>query len=644
MALTPYTRAYGNLPLTQITPFTYRDGLTFLQILNEFEKWLREVTPEIESLLKENADYIKGIEDNWITLWTEFMENVNAELEALNDQAVANLLNNPESKIREAFDALLEQFKADEITPDIELLRAELEDAVSTLTTGLNGVQAEINGRLSAAKITPYYIDLRVLGAVGNGIADDTAVWEQALAYAKTGSPLLPAKATVIMCAPGAKYRVTRELVVSSNTTIHGHGAEVIRDHSGYLLMNGTRGASYSGYSGNGNISVYDLTLNSNGNIQTGQGSTIAFAHAENLWWENVTVLNATSHGYEVNSQRNVTIKNCNFYGYRNADANNFVEAIQLDLAVVAGFGAFGAYDGTPCENIRITGCNFGRSSLLGAHPRAIGSHGGRVDRPHSRVTIEDCTFADHASMAIRPYNWNRVSVINCHGTNPGGFMQINTPIVGDGTSDNTKNASGVQTGASVANNGFTVIGCSSVAGMGVWIAGQESGRVRNVKVTECQFSDVSVSGSTRGFTGAWFDDVLIQGNSLSGFQLGIGFIGGSQEYRVKIVDNDIRYCFEHGIYVTNTKQLTILGNETYNSGYGHELGSHIRVSGASERFTVSGNNGYTNGSYSPNYGLYCATDNDIGILANNIYRGIGSVETVTIVPSSTLIDSNNIK
>lgn len=82
----------------------------------------------------------------------------------------------------------------------------------------------------------------------------------------------------------------------------------------------------------------------------------------------------------------------------------------------------------------------------------------------------------------------------------------------------------------------------------------------------------------------------------------------------------------------------------TRNDGVETELGSHIRVSGASERFTISGNNGYTNGSYSPNYGLYCATDNNNGILANNIYRGIGNVETVTIVPSPTLIDSNNIK
>lgn len=648
---TAYQPIVGFKPLTQITPFTYRDGATYAQIQNHFEQWLKQVGAELQVSLDEYLVSIGETEQKWENNFNEFMDNVIEILEGLNDQAAANLVARPDSKLRLAIDVLFASFKANEVTPMLEQLEQTLNDALATMTQTINGlgnrvdgVEDELDGRLSADRMTPYYIDLRLLGAKGDGIANDTAAWQNALNYAKNGSAFLPAKAVVIMCSPFAKYRVTAELVFSKNTIVYGHHAEIIRDHSGYTVINGERGSAYSGYNGNGNISVFDLTLNANGNNQSGVGSTIAFAHAENLHWENVTVLNSTSHGYELNSQRNVTIKNCNFYGYKNANGNDFVEAIQLDLAVENGFGAFGAFDSTPCDNIRIINCDFGRSPLLGAHPRAIGSHGGRVDRPHNRITIDGCTFADHASMAIRPYNWNGLVVNNSHGVNPGGFMQINTPIVGDGTSDNTRNAAGAQTGASVANSGFVVTGCSSTSGMGVWIAGQASGRVRTVKIVDCDFSDGSGIGAVRGITGAYFDGVTVDNVSLGGFQIGIGFLASSLEYRVKLINNDVRYCYEHGIYVTNTKQLTVTDNDTYNCGDTIETGSHIRISGASDIIIANGNKGYTNGSYDPNYGLYIAGDNTNGIISNNIYRGIGKINTIDMTATATMLDSNNLK
>ena len=179
MALTPYTRAYGNLPLTQITPFTYRDGLTFLQILNEFEKWLREVTPEIEALLKENSDYITGVENNWLTLWTEFMENVNAELEALNDQAVANLVNQVDSKIREALDTLIsatiddrfEPFEQD-VNDRLAAFRTELDTQLALMTQRLTN---EVFGRwdqvdendITAVTVEPVATTVYKMSALG---------------------------------------------------------------------------------------------------------------------------------------------------------------------------------------------------------------------------------------------------------------------------------------------------------------------------------------------------------------------------------------------------------------------------------------------------------------------------------------------
>ena len=130
MALTPYTRAYGNLPLTQITPFTYRDGLTFLQILNEFENWLREIVPELDGMLKTWHDQyvadhealeneIISTKDQWQELFDAFMLNIIEELEGLNDQAMANLINNVLSQTRQAIDGLFDEHHDSEFFVDI---------------------------------------------------------------------------------------------------------------------------------------------------------------------------------------------------------------------------------------------------------------------------------------------------------------------------------------------------------------------------------------------------------------------------------------------------------------------------------------------------------------------------------------------
>lgn len=534
-----------------------------------------------------------------------------------------------------------------QVNSQIDTLTSYVNTQVADLTNYVNGeigdINEVLNNRLSESNVSTFYIEARKHGAIGDGIADDTLAIQSVFDYAKRVEVFAGRNSVTVVFAPNAVYRVTQELVISRRTRVHGNSAELLRDHSGYLLMNGVRGESYSGYSGHGDISVYDLTLNHNGISQPGQGSTVAFAHAENIVFDGVVFLDATSHAYELNSQKNVIVRDCKFYGYNNISANDFVEAIQLDNAVSSGFNAFGAHDATPSENVLIENCVFGRSDLLDAHPRSIGSHGSRVDKPHANVRIKGCTFREHSSIAIRPYNWNDVIVSDCHSYGAGDFIQINTPIVGAGNSDNTKTSAGVQTGASIPNSGFDITACSSVSGGGVWLSGEASGRIYNTRIIGCDFADTVGSGTARGVTGAYIDGLLVSGCNLTGFEVGIGFLANSIEYRARIIGCEIRYCFDHGIYMSQFRQLTVSGNSTYNCGYESPVGSHIRVSGATAMFTVDHNVGYTNGAYESLYGVYVASDVIRGVIDGNVYAGVGSTATIDVPDVPTLIESNNV-
>lgn len=96
-------------PLTQITPFSYRDGMTYAKTLEEFGWYLTEsVIPEFNTKMDEIlANFQAGITNaettiintkaEWQALFDAFMAAINEELAALNDAAVSELVNDPES-------------------------------------------------------------------------------------------------------------------------------------------------------------------------------------------------------------------------------------------------------------------------------------------------------------------------------------------------------------------------------------------------------------------------------------------------------------------------------------------------------------------------------------------------------------------
>lgn len=108
----------GSFPVSQVTPFTYRDGATYLEILNELRRYINEtlhpsIAKVFDEMHKELVKSFEGVMDTYVEGIEEFrrihdayMADVEATLTAWNDETGTNLVNNSNSKLRQALNAI----------------------------------------------------------------------------------------------------------------------------------------------------------------------------------------------------------------------------------------------------------------------------------------------------------------------------------------------------------------------------------------------------------------------------------------------------------------------------------------------------------------------------------------------------------
>lgn len=128
-----------NRPLTHITPLSLSDGATYERKLDWVYRYIVDwLTPQVDVKLDEwfaqykrdNAALLKDISNEkskWEQLFNSFMADVVAQLEALNDQAVANLIKDLQSKTRKEINVLLKGF-----TDAVNLSTLAISDQVSS--------------------------------------------------------------------------------------------------------------------------------------------------------------------------------------------------------------------------------------------------------------------------------------------------------------------------------------------------------------------------------------------------------------------------------------------------------------------------------------------------------------------------------
>ena len=463
-----------------------------------------------------------------------------------------------------------------------------------------NGKVYDLAGkRITAIEndISQREINVGNLGAIGNGIADDTLPIQQALDSAKYNG-----QASIVI--PAGIYRLTKTLVIYRNTLIRmDPNAILLRGHSGNIMMNGEKDAEYVTYSGQGNLTIEGGVLD--GNVKEFYSGFTQFdlARGSNITIKNVTFKDTLSaHAIDMNACKNVSIKQCRFIGYKNLETSdsNSREAIQISEHTKDGFPAFGIYDGTPCENITVEDCYFGKSDTedMGFWPVAIGHHAALHDIYNRNIKVFKNTFEGMTYAGVRIMKYRDTIVKDNMFTDCSiGVMVTNVMA----NSYSSRYPDGTQSGKSQSGRNAkiqdnTFINCK-----------QECVRISSYvqEDNDSRFEDVIISNNTclndglgmnasAAISITWGRDIRIRDNVIKNFYRGVhfNFVGNADvtnnifenlvaeavftnefnaEYRkkdhtynIKVNNNIITWCGGAGIFLQYANGIEVLNNKIY--------------------------------------------------------------------------------
>lgn len=207
-------RAIPRFRLNNVTPFTYRDGLTYLQILEA----LRDKVSEVVESATENNDTVNA--------FIVAVENLIEELEGDYEDLLGSLLGYTIELTEYGYAAAMidgSQFNAytvagtdkaidDNVNPKLAAFESDIESAIEDFTTTVNSEFVDIRGKLAveSGRWPRHY------GAVGDGVVDDTVALQ---AWADAGNSMME---------PGMIYRTTATLLLEGDgRSLFGNGAEI---------------------------------------------------------------------------------------------------------------------------------------------------------------------------------------------------------------------------------------------------------------------------------------------------------------------------------------------------------------------------------------------------------------------------------
>lgn len=148
--LTPFP--YPIAPMNNTTPLTMREGITFQGTLERLRHWLENnVIPGFEGIMESAyQDFVKGLENaentvvenrlEWQKIFNDFIQNFQNEVKALNDEAIAQLVQEGDSATGQALK---------EIFADSNRMQA-IENIVNSGRLSETGLSAVIDNEVAA--------------------------------------------------------------------------------------------------------------------------------------------------------------------------------------------------------------------------------------------------------------------------------------------------------------------------------------------------------------------------------------------------------------------------------------------------------------------------------------------------------------
>ncbi|WP_103534895.1 right-handed parallel beta-helix repeat-containing protein [Streptomyces sp. SM11] len=458
-----------------------------------------------------------------------------------------------------------------------------------------------------AAAAGPVF-DVRAYGAVGDGVADDTAAFRNALADARA----VVGGGAALLVPPGS-YALGESLLLGPGMTVRAHGARLFRTgNTSALIKNYTSGMpAVAGYGGAGNISVFGGTWDMRGSRFTSTCPAFVFTHADGFTVRDVTVLDVPrAHAIELNAVRRARIVDCLFDGVYAGTGTptvpNRLEAVQITGATNAANLPAPEFDGTPCEDVLITGCvmrnsrpavNSPYDALCGDHYVATGD----AHRPvHRNIRVLANRVESSGAYGVRATDWqqsviadNSIDSAAVHGvyvsSGSGNALQ-DIAVTG-----NTIRGTGSGGGIVVSNSGAGRNSSVAVSGnliratngeTAIYVSHTDGASITGNIVTTTRHPS---GGNCQGIQVQRSPHALITGNHLSDVEGdGIGVDTGSTE--AVIAQNTVLGATRNGISVASS-EAAVRDNRITGAGTGGQAGSYaVRIGGNAVNVSVQGN------------------------------------------------------
>lgn len=331
-----------NRPLTHITPLSLSDGSTYERKLDWVYRYIVDwVVPQLDAKLDEWLEDISSTKDSWQKLFDDFMADVVAQLEALNDQAAANLVLNQTSKLRIALNSVFasksefESFKTS-ISNEMRDFKVQVADDFAALSDDLNALISDFKNQTNAAlakkmDLDSVLVNVKDYGAKGDSNTDDTAAVQRAVDFIKT-------RGRGRLFFPAGDYYIRSAVYLTSNMEIFGEKATIRKKSASdptYCVFIGSSGSSRGYGVGASNLYIHDLRFVGKFGADARGLCVMALHHSDNVVAERLVIEQCSGGGHRFDLQgcRYVTVRDSVFMGFDGTLGSLYNEDIQADFS-----------------------------------------------------------------------------------------------------------------------------------------------------------------------------------------------------------------------------------------------------------------------------------------------------------------------